>query len=397
MAAARGIGLKALRNRITRLPPVQRITSLETWKNGKRLVDRNPRVKKLIVTTVIILIIWKVSTAVAAYLTAPPIEMTMSPLAGAVAVVAQPVERGVIARTATYTGSVLPVTAAPITPRIQGWVRHFLVDAGARVRADQPLVLLDTVEIAGNYRQAKAHEEFMAEEFKRAELLFQGQAISRSEYDRARMMYEEALGLAQAARSRLDYTVLRAPFAGIVTDRVKTINEGQLVGPGTQLLTVADTRTMRVQVKVAEPDVPYVRVGSEATARFPALPGDNAIRARVATVFPGLDPVARTATVELLVANPRGLLRGDMYAVVDLVLERRAGALVVPRQAVLEVEGNPTVFVTDGVTAAARTVTLGVQSGDSVELLDGVQEGEQVIYKGNRGLVDGQLVKLVAF
>jgi multidrug efflux system membrane fusion protein len=397
MVDLNGVRLKTLANRIARFPPIQKATSSATWRNGRAYFERKPGAKKLVVTVLIVLIVWKVSKAVAAYLTAPRIEMTMSPIAGAVAVTAQPVQRGLIARTVSYTGSVLPVREAPITPRIQGWVRAFLVDAGERVQAGQPLVLLDTVEIAGTYQQARANAEFWAAELARAEKLVQGGAISQSEYDRTKMMAEEASGQAQAAKARLDYTVIRAPFAGLVTERVKTINEGQLVGPGTHLLTVGDVRRMRVQVKVAETDLPYVHVGTEAKIRFPTLSGSDAVDGRVATVFPGLDAVTRTSTVEIITDNSRGRIRPDMYAVADLVLEKRAGALIVPRQAVVELEGKPTVFVTDGVSASARPVTLGIQGGDSVEILDGVKEGELVISKGNRGLVDGQLVKLVQF
>jgi membrane fusion protein (multidrug efflux system) len=397
MVDLNGLRLKEIKNRITRFPPIQKATSLETWQNGRAFLARNPRAKKFLVTLLILLLVWKVSKAVAAYLSAPRINMTMSPIAGALAVSAQPVQRGTIARTVTYTGSVLPTREAPITPRIQGWVRAFLVNAGERVQAGQPLVLLDTVEIAGHYQQARANEDFWAAELVRAEKLVKGGAISQSEYDRTKMMYEEASGQAQAARARLDYTIIRAPFTGLVTERVKTINEGQLVGPGVRLLTVGDVRRMRVQVKVAETDLPYVRVGTEAKIRFPTLSDSAVVDGKVATVFPDLDAVTRTSTVEVLIDNPRRLIRPDMYAVADLVLEKRASALIVPRSAVVELEGKPTVFVTDGVTASARAVTLGIQGGDSVEIRDGVKQGDLVIYKGNRGLVDGQLVKLVQF
>lgn len=398
-------GLKTLPKRISRLPPVQKATSTDTWRRaaeyvraGKEYLDRNPRIKKFLVTLLILFVVWKVSTAIASYLTRPRIEMTMSPIAGALAVTVEPAKRGPIARTVTYTGTVQPALESQIYPRVEGWVREFLVDAGDRVRAGQLLIVLDREEIEGNYLQAKAHYEFMAKEFERAKKLLEGGAISQSEYDQVRMMYEEAEGRAQAAKARLDYTAIRALISGVVTKRVETVIVGQLVGPGAHLLTVADTRRMRVQARVAESDLPYLRVGTEATVRFPALTNPSEIRgAKVSTVFPGLDPITRTSTVEVIVDNREGQIRPEMYAVVDLVLEKKDSAVIVPRRAVLEVEGTPTVFLTDGVTATARPVTLGVAARDKVEILEGVTEGEMVIVKGNRGLVDGQLVKLVAF
>ncbi|MBI2402703.1 MAG: efflux RND transporter periplasmic adaptor subunit [Gemmatimonadetes bacterium] len=393
-----GSRLKALTNRVAQFPPIRKATSHETWQRGKDYLDRSPRVRKWLVTLIILLVVWKVATAVADYLTRPRIDMTMSPLAGSVAVSVIPAERRAIARTVTYTASVQPVVEARIHPRIQGWVQQFLVDAGARVQAGQALVVLDKEEIEGAYLQAQAHHAYLAREFERAEKLLAGGGISQSEFDQTRMMYDEARGRVQAAKARLDYTTLTAPFAGVVTERVQTAIVGTLVGPGQQLLTVADLSRVRVQAKVAESDLPHIRLGTEATVRFPSLPNPgNLVQARVSTVFPGLDPVTRTATVEMVVGNPRGLIRPEMYAVVHLVLETRPDAIVVPRAAVLDLEGSPTVFVTDGVTATARPIKVGIAAGDEVEILEGVNQGELVVQKGNRGLVDGQLVKLVEF
>ncbi|MBI4545624.1 MAG: efflux RND transporter periplasmic adaptor subunit [Gemmatimonadetes bacterium] len=400
MTTRLGTPLKTLGKRITRLPPVQKAASAQTWRNGKVYLERHPGVKKVAVTLVILFVIWKASTAIAAFLTRPRIDMTMSPIAGAVAVSVEAAQRGPIARTVTYTGSVRPITEAPINPRIQGWVRQFLVNAGARVRAGQPLVVLDREEIGGEYAQARAHYDFMARELERAEKLFKGGAISQSEYDRTRMLYDEAAGRKQALEARLEYTTLRAPIDGLVTHRVETINLGELVGPGNHLLTVADVSRVRVQVKVAESDLPFVRTGTEARVRFPTLTlptRSEPLQARVSTVFPGLEPVTRTSTVEVVIANPEGRIKPDMYAVVDFVLEKRDRVVVLPHRAILDVEGTPTVFVTDGVTATARPVTLGVAGADRVEIVDGVGEGEMVVVKGNRGLVDGQPVKPVQF
>jgi len=131
--------------------------------------------------------------------------------------------------------------------------------------------------------------------------------------------------------------------------------------------------------------------------RFPSLPiPDNTIIAEVSTVFPQLDPRTRTSIVEIMVDNPKGLIRADMYAIGDLVLEQKSDAIMIPRQAILRIEGESVVFTTDTVVATKQPVRLGMSSRDLVEVVEGINEGDMVITKGARGLTDFQEVAVVS-
>lgn len=355
------------------------------------------RVRKAVVTGALLLLIYYSATSVAAYLSAPRLDMTMSPLAGPVAVAVTPAERGEIVSTVTYTGTVIPKSTVQVYPRIEGWLEDILVDVDTRVKKGQLLIKLDDQELLATLAEQQAHRIFTEREYQRDAQLVKEGAISQSEADRSRMMFEAARAKEERIKTLLSYTTVTSSIDGLVTERVKLINPGELVHPNTKLLEVADTRQMRVQVKVAEKDLPYMQVGMTATVRFPSLPpSDNSIDAKVSAVFPQLDPRTRTSIVEIMVENPRGLIRGEMYAIVDLVLERKSDAIAIPRQAVLQIEGEPVVFTTDTVVAMKRPVILGISSNGIVEVVEGIHEGDMVITKGARGLTDFQEVKVVS-
>ena len=272
-----------------------------------------------------------------------------------------------------------------------------LLDLGDVVRKDQLLVKLDKRELLTTIAERNAHLTFTEREYQRDVRLVKEGAISQSEADRSQMMFEEAKAKVEKIETLLSYTEVTSPINGIVTNRVKLINPGELVHSATHLLDLADTRQMRVQVKVAEKDSHYVRVGTEATVRFPSLPeSDNRIKAKVSTVFPKLEFRTRTSTVELLVDNSKGIIRIDMYAVVDFVLQRKSNAVTVPRKAVLLVEGETVVFTTDTVVAEKKPVVLGISSKNMVEVVKGIKAGDMVITKGARGLTDFQEVTVVS-
>jgi len=377
------------------VPPIKRN---KVWIQFQRIIIKGFRlILKIVVTGTLLYLIYNSAISIAAYLSAPRLDMTMSPLAGATAVTVVPAKKAPISSTTTYTGTVIPQSVVKVFSRIEGWLEEINVDVGDRVKKGQLLVKLDERELLNTIAERKAHLTFTEREFHRDARLVKEGAISQSEADRSQMMYEQAKAKVDKVETLLSYTKVISPINGIVTNRVKLINTGELVNSATHILDLADTRKMRVQVKVAEKDSHYIRIGTEAVIRFPSLPEPiNKIKAKVSTVFPKLDLRTRTSTVELLVDNPKGIIRVDMYAVVDFVLRKKSRAVMIPRQAVLQVEGETVVFTTDTIVAEKKPVILGISSKDMVEVVKGIKAGDMVITKGARGLTDFQEVTVVS-
>lgn len=355
------------------------------------------KIRKIVVTGVLLYLIYYSATSIAAYLSAPRLDMTMSPLAGATAVTIVSAKKSELVSTVTYTGTVIPKSVVKVFPRIEGWLDEIFVDVGDAVVEGELLVRLDEKELLTTLAERKAHRVYTEREHQRDTRLVKEGAISQSEADRSKMMFSEAKAKEDKIKTLLSYTEVTSPIDGIVTDRKKLINPGELVQPSTHLLDLADTQQMRVQIKVAEKDSYYVRVGTEVMIRFPSLPKVHSkIKAKVSTVFPQLDPRTRTSTVELLVENPKGIIRADMYAIVDIVLQRKSDAIMIPKQAILQVDGKTAVFTTDTVVAEKKNVVLGISNNDLVEVTEGIKEGDMVIIKGARGLTDFQEVTVVS-
>lgn len=375
-----------------------------------QLGHRRQGVRKLAVTVGLLLVIYYSVTTLVAWITAPRIDMTMSPVAGPTAVAAEPVKLGPIERRVTYTGSVAPYEVVTVYPRTEGWVEQFTLYEGDHVRQGQTIARLDRTEITAglehakaNLAQARASLEFWQKELPRLQQLYTNGAMAESDADHAAQ--EEAAARAKVSALEaevrrlstvLSYTDVVAPISGRVSKR--HIYAGLLIRPGMPIVDLQDLSRVRVQVHVSEKDLPFIRRGTAAVVRVPSLPDSQAERhATVTTVFPELDPVARTAVVEVVLPNAGDTIRPEMYAVVDFVLERKERALLIPALAVYHGPGQqPLVYVTDGVTAFSRPVTLGIAQGDRLEVVDGVQEGEMVIWKGQRSLTDGAPVNLVS-
>lgn len=376
---------------------------------GAWLRQQGAGLRKLAVTAVLLLLIYYGVTTAVAYITAPRIDMTMSPVAGAIAVMAEPAKVEPIERTVTYTGSVAPYQEVSVYPRTEGWVDAFTLYEGDRVEKGQIIARLDRAELGAklatakaSLAQARAAVEFWEKELPRLQALLKEGAMSASEGDNAANQASAARAILQAREAEVEqlstvfsYTDVLAPISGRVSKR--HIYAGTLVRPGMPIVDLQDLSRVRVQVNVAEKDLPFIRAGTPARVRFPSFPEAQATRqVTVTTVFPELDPVARTAIVELVLPNPGETLRPEMYAVVDLILERKEQVLAIPSLAVYRgPDAQPLVYVTDGVAATARPVKLGIEQGSRVEVLEGVSEGEMVIWRGQRSLSDGVLVRLV--
>jgi len=373
----------------------------------KNIVWKRP-VRIWVVTIVLLAGLYWVTNQIVAIVTEPPLVMTTSPLAGGIAVSVEPAKFDEITSKVTYTGSATPYYEVSVYPRVEGWLEEIYVDEGDYVKKGQLIARLDRAEltarvqtIKGEIADARANLEFWTKEHYRIRELYENNAVSEYDFDNAKKELAAARAKLEALEAKLKaqetilgYTDIYAPISGAVARRL--VDPGILVKPTTEMLVVADMSQMRVQVQAAEEDIPKVKVGTGAIVRIPALQNPHNVRpAKVTTIFPKLEPTTRTTTVELVVPNPGGLIKVDMYVIVDLILAQKKKALVIPRTAVVSVEGKDTVFTTDGFAALARAVKPGIAEGDRIEILEGIKEGAPVIYKGNRGLVDGQPVTIV--
>ena len=197
---------------------------------------------------------------------------------------------------------------------------------------------------------------------------------------------------AQAAKARLSYTRLQAPFDGLLVNR--NVEPGDMVQPGKTLLLLAPNGLTELVAQIDERNLSLLRLGQAAMASADAF-AQQRFAAVVSAIAPGVDAQRGSVQVKLQVAAPPDYLRQDMTVSVEIEVGRQAAALAVPIEAVHESDSaHPWVW---RVTAASRLerapVTLGLRSGAWVQLLTGVEAGQRVLATAGAGLREAQRVR----
>lgn len=312
--------------------------------------------------------------------------------AAAVPVAAVPVAPRDLVRTLTVTGPVEPIRTVAVNALAAGTVIRVLVEEGHRVRAGQLLAELDGREIQAEHERARASLGHLEAAFRRAEQLREQQIVSQAELDAARSAFEGARADAELWRTRLGFTRIAAPAAGVVT--AKRVERGGAVSTHQTLFEIADPRLV-VRVRVSELDVVRLDPGRTVTVLLDAYPGAR-VPGTIRRIFPSADAASRLVPVEVaLGAPPAGVVpRPGFLARIEFALERREGVLAVPAAAVGVAEGAPFVYVVAADTLLRRPVRTGLTASGWVEVTHGLAAGERVVSSGHASLRPGLAVRV---
>ena len=307
-------------------------------------------------------------------------------------------------------GSTQAIQETPIYARTNGYVRKWYTDIGAKVEAGDLLAEIETPEIDQELNQARAtvQQAVANSELARATLtrwqeLLAKKVVSAQEFDEKKSALDARqadLTAAQANVARLEklqgFQKVVAPFAGIVTTR--NIDNGALVSAGnggqtSALFHVAQTDTLRIYVTVPQTNARSVAPGQSAAVSFREIP-EKTFDAKVVRTAGALDPASRTLLTELQVANSDGQLFPGMYAEVKFAFPQDARTLLVPGNAVTVQSDGPKVLIVDAKqTIRARSVKLGRDLGDKVEILSGINPAEPLVANPSGSLREGEEVK----
>jgi cobalt-zinc-cadmium efflux system membrane fusion protein len=286
---------------------------------------------------------------------------------------------------------------AHVTPRIAGRIVKAPAALGERVRTGQTLALLDSIELGdaqSAYLQAASRFATARADFERAEGLNRDQIISQKEYLRIRSEYQQSGAALRAAEDKLrllgvppppatdratSVFPLIAPFAGTVIEKDAVL--GELATPEKTLFTVADLSVLWVQASLFEKDLAMVRVGAAAEVTVTAYP-KAAFPGRVAYISEVFDKETRTVRARIEVKNPEGRLKPDMFAHAAIDAGGTTEAFLVPEEAVVLLQGQPTVYVEDAHGFEPRAVQLGARYGGRVAITGGVGAGDLVVTAG---------------
>lgn len=353
------------------------------------------------------------------------------------------VESRNIDRFLRVTGSIVADEQAEVSAEVSGRVVGTPVERGTRVSTGAVLVTISNTQASAQLAEAEANAaqiearlglargqafdprrvpevmnakaavDLAEAEFARIQALLDQKVVSRSEYDQrrtqveaARQQYQMAQNAAEqafrsldAARARVALarkamadTSVRAPFAGLVAERLVSV--GDFVSPGTRVATIVRIDPVRIELTVPEHAVSLVGSGQQVRVTVDAYPGQEFV-ARIRHVAPALRPEQRALTVEAVAANPDGRLKPGLFATAAIQQQTSAPALLVPATAIEAIAGTSRVYVVvDGRKIEERIVTTGEKVGDRVEITSGISKGDVVAAAPAGRLADGASVRV---
>jgi membrane fusion protein, multidrug efflux system len=341
-------------------------------------------------------------------------------------------------------GTVASKATSPLASKIMGQVTAVRVREGDHVRAGQVLVEIEARDVAANVARTKAGvteaEQSLVEidravdaaeqaraaaaashdlakvTYERYAKLVEARSVSRQEFDEVDARYkmasaeleraatnvemqrarrsqtlariEQARAESQGANVTLGYATILAPVDGIVV--AKAAEVGTMAQPGVPLITIEDPSTYRLEASVEESHAARMQLGAEVPVRIDALGGLD-ITGSVAEIVPAADPASRSVVVKIDLPATRGL-RSGQYGVAAFPAGERA-VTAVPRGALVERGQLAGIFVVDDSNVARlRFVTTGERSGDSVEILSGLEEGQRFVTENAGNLADGRKI-----
>ncbi len=300
----------------------------------------------------------------------------------------QTVERKSRPATEDVVGTVRPKLSAVIEAKVSGRITQMLVVPGQLVKAGEKLVLLDAHEIQSRLDQAAAARQQAENDLKRGTDLMQQKILSQSEFDNAQSKFRIAAAAEAEAKTMHDYTQIVAPFDGVITRKLTDV--GDLAAPGKALLQIENPATLRLEADVPEALIGNVKLGDILTVRIATVTSE--IVGTVAEMSPTADPNSRTYLVKVDLPAAPGLRSGQFGRVAVPVSE--ASAIRVPASAVIQRGQMELVFVLASNHAQLRLVKTGSRIGDEIELVSGLDSGEQVVTAGGSALMDGQPVTI---
>jgi membrane fusion protein (multidrug efflux system) len=304
----------------------------------------------------------------------------------------QPVTRAAIV--AVYSGTA-PIEAheeAVVVAKVGGEVRQIHVEEGDDVKAGQLLARLDGDRLRLEVRETEANLRKLERDYKRQQELAEKGLVAKGTAENAKFDLDALQASYDRARLELSYTEIRAPISGVVSAR--DIKVGNTIQPNAPTFRVTDLDPLIAYVHIPEKEFRKLAPGQTADVIVDAL-GGTRFAGRIARISPTVDPQTGTFRAQLEVPDESRRLKPGMFARINIVYERRENALQVPRNAIIDTDGEQSVFTIVKGKAEQQRIRTGLTNNGMVEVVEGLGGGEQIVVIGQAGLKTGTAVRIV--
>lgn len=292
----------------------------------------------------------------------------------------------------SMVGVINPVNEVDIISEAQGVVRAVHFDVGDRVKKGTVLVEIDDLVRRSDLARAEINFFKAKRDFERNKTLYEQNSISAAQLDLSRLDMQSAENDMTRSQKALDDTRVKATINGTVNTR--KVNEGSYVQLNSTLGSIVDIATLKVKVNLSEKDAFMLQVGDSVEITTDVYPGHK-FYGHVATMASKADD-DHTFPVEIRLSNPPSSpLKGGMFARVNFTSVTTRSTLAIPREALTGSVRQAQVFLVTGNLATLRNITIGRESAQMLEVLNGLETGDLVVISGQNNLSDGSRVTIV--
>lgn len=287
----------------------------------------------------------------------------------------------------------LVARSVEISPEVSGHVRKIHFRDGTYIKQDTPLIQLDDAVYKAKYESTKAQLAYSENDYKRKNLLIKHGAVSQQAIDQADADLKEKVANAKESAVMVNKMQLTAPFDGIVGK--SKVNLGDYVTTGQSIVTITDTRHLRIEYNVPEKFLPLLHSGQEVkitTATYP----DKIFSGKVSFISPTITAENRSVSLYADVPNDNNELAAGMFVNVKQSLGTEEKVIMIPARCLVPVLDGEQVFkVVDGKAYAVNVLT-GKRVNENVQILQGLSSGDVVITDGQLKLKNGIPVQVKA-
>jgi membrane fusion protein (multidrug efflux system) len=308
------------------------------------------------------------------------------------------VEEGLFEHYVELQGNVSTKQNIVIYPEYAGTLLTVYVKEGQNVTKGQVLAKIDDGGLSQQLAQLKIQTALAKTTFERQERLWNQKIGSEIQYLQSKATYEAQQQAVNQFQQQIGKTVVRAPFSGTIDDVIT--DQGSVVAPGqSPLFRIVNLNDMYIETEVPETYISNVSIGKEVLVDFPVL--GKTMNAKVRQTGDFINPANRTFKVEVAIPNTDGNIKPNLTAKLKINDYTNAKAILIPQSIISEnAEGQQYVYTiidkNEGVAKAKRVIIkTGKTQGDFIEVLSGLENGNEIIQEGARSVKDSQEVKIL--
>ncbi|RUA32967.1 MAG: efflux transporter periplasmic adaptor subunit [Bacteroidetes bacterium] len=282
------------------------------------------------------------------------------------------------------TGSLLANESVQLASEISGKIDNIYFKEGEFVKEGKLLVQTNVADLQANLQRLQYTAKLNAQTEQRQKQLLEKEAISKEEYDIAFTNLKTTQAEIDALEAEIDKSRIRAPFSGYIG--LRYVSVGSYITPSSQIASLYNVNPIKIEFSVPSRYSALVKKGSNIT--FSSEAENEEREAKVYAIEPQIDPVTRTLSARAQAPNPNNTLIPGQFIRINLSLENRENAILVPTTAIMPKADGHTVFIIKEGRAHLKDVELGARTANRVEILKGIAQGDTVAIAGVPQLKD---------